>query len=91
MEAKPLAAFLIVMGLLFGGLGAYGMTPGRFQPRPLRDTLKHPLRYRIDYKQAIRNRHYVSQAEIAGPYLYLAGLLSAIGGAILGGVALLLD
>lgn len=88
MQTRPIATFLVLIGLLFAGMGAYGMTPGRFQPRLLKDMLKHPIRNRIQVREALKSGFYVSQAETAGPYLYLAGAILALAGLILGTVAL---
>jgi hypothetical protein len=73
--------FYLLLGVVYGSLGLLGLSPGPKQPRPLKDMVWHPIRYRI--RPADLKGTYVSQLALAAPYMYLIGLASAVIGILL--------
>jgi hypothetical protein len=73
--------FYFWFGFVYGSLGLLGLSPGPKQPRPLKDMVRHPLRYRIRFAEV--KGTYVSELALAAPYMYLIGVGSAAIGILL--------
>jgi hypothetical protein len=73
--------FYLFFGLVYGLLGLLGLSPGPRQPRPLKEMVWHPIRYRIRFAEV--KGTYVSVLALAAPYMYLIGVGSTAMGLLL--------